>query len=101
VQLTACSPILDEGEAGVELDTGLMKIGDGINHWNALPYDVPEIQLSAGTVSAARSHVTFSNSNGVSFGLGTGASAGVITASVATNYQSTGAYLTTAALSQD
>lgn len=56
------------------------------------------VRLSAGTLSTHRSDVTFSNANGVSFGLETN---GVVTGSVATNYQSQGAYLTTAALSQD
>jgi hypothetical protein len=39
------------------------------------------IGISAGTVSNTFQTVTFSNSNGISFGLGTGASAGIITAS--------------------
>ena len=54
------------------------------------------IKVSAGTLSANRSDMTFGNSNGISFGLETN---GVITGIVATNYQSQGAYLTTAALS--
>src|SRR5678815_841938 len=56
------------------------------------------IKVSAGALSSLRSDLTFSNANGVSFGLDTN---GVITGTVATNYQSQGAYLTTAALSQD
>lgn len=35
---TLNDPILAEGEMGVELDTYRWKLGDGINHWNALPY---------------------------------------------------------------
>jgi hypothetical protein len=31
-------PILDSGEPGFETDTGLYKIGDGINHWLELQY---------------------------------------------------------------
>lgn len=57
---------------------------------------ISNIKLSAGTLSANRSDMTFGNSNGISFGLQTN---GVITGTVATNYQSQGAYLTTAALS--
>jgi len=30
--------ILLAGEPGVEIDTGQMKIGDGVNLWPALPY---------------------------------------------------------------
>lgn len=55
------------------------------------------INVSAGLTSQNLSALTFSNSNGVSFGL----NGSVITGTVATNYQSQGAYLTTAALSQD
>lgn len=32
------NPILAEGEPGVEIDTNYVKIGDGINNWNNLPY---------------------------------------------------------------
>jgi hypothetical protein len=55
------------------------------------------VNVSAGSTSNNLSAFTFSNLNGVSFGL----DAGTITATVRTDYQSAGAYLTTAALSQD
>lgn len=55
------------------------------------------INISAGITSNDLSALTFDNSNGVSFGL-TGS---VLTASVFTDYQSTGAYLTTARASND
>lgn len=32
------NPLLLSGEIGIEKDTGLMKIGDGINYWNDLEY---------------------------------------------------------------
>lgn len=35
---TAANPILSKGEIGIELDTNLMKIGDGITEWNSLYY---------------------------------------------------------------
>lgn len=53
------------------------------------------INVSAGTTSNNLSALTFNNSNGITFGL----NGSVLTATVATNYQSQGAYLTTAALS--
>jgi hypothetical protein len=56
---------------------------------------ISNINLSAGTTSNNLSAITFTNANGVSFGL----NGSVISASVATNYQSQGAYLTTAMLS--
>lgn len=49
------------------------------------------IQMSAGTLTALRSDFTFSNSNGLSFGLDTN---GVFTGTVKTDYQASGAYLT-------
>lgn len=53
------------------------------------------VNISAGTTSQNLTNFVFSNSNGVSFGL----NGSTVTATVATNYQSQGAYLTTAALS--
>jgi hypothetical protein len=35
---TAANPKLAQGEAGYELDTGKLKIGDGVQNWNALSY---------------------------------------------------------------
>lgn len=34
----ATNPILAPGEPGVEIETGKMKVGDGIRPWNDLPY---------------------------------------------------------------
>lgn len=51
------------------------------------------VAISAGTNSTSTGTVVFSNSNGISFGMDTN---GVVTGTVATNYQSQGAYLTTA-----
>jgi len=34
----AVNPVLSTGEAGYEIDTGLFKMGDGINDWHTLPY---------------------------------------------------------------
>ena len=53
------------------------------------------INLSAGTTSNNLSAITFSNGSGISFGL----NGSVITATVKTDYQTSGAYLTTAMLS--
>jgi hypothetical protein len=57
---------------------------------------ISNIKVSAGTLSANRSDISFDNSNGISFGLETN---GIITGTVKTDYQTSGAYLTTAALS--
>jgi hypothetical protein len=37
-QWTAANPILSQGEAGYEYDTGKFKIGNGTQAWNSLPY---------------------------------------------------------------
>lgn len=39
---TTDNPILDEGEPGLETDTGKFKLGDGIQSWIDLPYYLPE-----------------------------------------------------------
>jgi hypothetical protein len=35
---TSTNPTLAAGEPGVEIDTGLQKIGNGVAAWNSLPY---------------------------------------------------------------
>jgi hypothetical protein len=35
---TSANPVLSQGEIGLELDTGLMKIGDGVSDWVSLSY---------------------------------------------------------------
>jgi hypothetical protein len=35
---TAANPILSQGEAGYEFDTGRFKVGNGLSPWNSLPY---------------------------------------------------------------
>lgn len=35
---SSINPILSSGEFGLNLDTGFIKIGDGFNNWNDLPY---------------------------------------------------------------
>lgn len=35
---TSINPTLQEGELGIETDTGKIKIGDGIKIWTELPY---------------------------------------------------------------
>lgn len=36
------NPVLASGEPGVELDTHMSKVGDGVTPWNDLPYDVSD-----------------------------------------------------------
>ena len=35
---TSVNPILSQGEAGFEFDTGRFKVGNGLSPWNSLPY---------------------------------------------------------------
>ena len=35
------NPTLAQGELGIELDTGRIKIGDGVTAWNTLKYERP------------------------------------------------------------
>jgi hypothetical protein len=35
---TQINPVLAQGEVGAEIDTGQLKVGDGVSHWNNLPY---------------------------------------------------------------
>src|SRR5688572_31037929 len=44
---TSINPILRPGEPGVEIDTGKMKIGDGLLAWTALPYYVNQPFIEA------------------------------------------------------
>lgn len=39
---TAANPILAAGEPGAELDTGLQKVGNGVDPWVSLPYTAAE-----------------------------------------------------------
>ena len=47
---STANPILAQGEMGIETDTNLFKIGNGILHWNDLPYG--GIQGYVGSVGA-------------------------------------------------
>lgn len=82
-QWAAKNPILSEGETGLDLSNGRIKIGDGKTPWNSLQYEGGE----SATTSPSQ-NLSFSNANGVTFGQ----NGSTITASVQTNYQSAGSY---------
>lgn len=44
---TSVNPILAQGEVGLELDTGKIKIGDGSTAWNSLSYSLGSTALQA------------------------------------------------------
>lgn len=43
---TSVNPVLAAGEAGFELDTRLLKIGDGVTAWNNLPYHSAQLTIA-------------------------------------------------------
>jgi hypothetical protein len=48
---TSANPVLGQGEIGIETDTRLIKLGDGINNWNDLEYGLLErpTEIDGGT----------------------------------------------------
>lgn len=52
---TTANPVLAAGEAGVETDTGKLKIGNGSSSWTQLSYlTIDASQVTAGTLGSAR-----------------------------------------------
>lgn len=43
---TRANPILLLGEIGVETDTNKLKVGNGVNNWNDLPYMMGDNRLT-------------------------------------------------------
>lgn len=58
------NPILAEGEPGIETDTRKQKVGDGISHWNNLPYmsgSAIDDEPTAGSDNVAKSSGVYKN----------------------------------------
>ena len=93
---TANNPTPLAGQPCFESDTNKLKIGDGVTAYNALAYisggSAGLSAISGGTTQLTSGTAVFSNSNGVSFGV----NGNTVTATVKTDYQTSGAYLTTA-----
>ena len=45
---TAANPVLAQGEMGLETDTRLFKIGDGVQTWSQLSYGALSVQTIDG-----------------------------------------------------
>lgn len=59
-QWTEANPILAQGELVTELDTNRTKIGDGINHWDMLPYtDDPVLQAIDNHINSETPHPAY------------------------------------------
>lgn len=53
----AADPILADGEAGVEIDTGKVKVGNGYSTWTGLPYfpsDIQHVQLATASITTPK-----------------------------------------------
>src|ERR1044072_9258260 len=48
---TSSNPVLQEGEPGVEIDTGKVKFGNGMARWSDLPYSGASIPPVWGAVT--------------------------------------------------
>lgn len=49
INWTTVNPTLGQGEQGYELDTGRLKVGDGVTAWGALPYQPNALDLGNAT----------------------------------------------------
>lgn len=69
---TAANPLLAEGEAGLELDTGKLKFGDGVTQWSSLGY------FSQNTHNHSASAITSGEFDSARIPLATGSNRGAI-----------------------
>lgn len=76
---TSTNPILAEGEVGVEIDTLKLKVGNGTDNWNTLPYLV-----SAGTVTSVGALTLGTSGTDLSSTVANGTTTPVITLNVPT-----------------
>jgi hypothetical protein len=76
---TSTNPILAEGEVGVEIDTLKLKVGNGTNNWNTLPYFG-----SAGTVTSVGALTLGTSGTDLSSTVANGTTTPVITLNVPT-----------------
>ena len=76
---TSTNPILAEGEVGVEIDTLKLKVGNGTDNWNTLPYFG-----SAGTVTSVGALTLGTSGTDLSSTVANGTTTPVITLNVPT-----------------
>lgn len=82
---TSVNPTLAQGELGIELDTGKLKIGDGTTAWNSLDYFnlgmiYPGVGIPVSTGSAWGSSITDNHTHwDTAYGWGNHAGAGYLT----------------------
>jgi len=78
---TSANPILGSGEMGIETDTSLFKIGDGVTAWNSLPYG--GLQGPAGSLTEHTGTAT------IDFGAAPGTNTTTVTVTGQTGIQTT------------
>jgi len=62
--LEALDPLLEEGEIVVDLTCLRLKVGDGVRHWNDLPYvNIGECSDSSSSSSSSNSSSSSSSSS--------------------------------------
>tara|TARA_R110000822_G_scaffold291962_1_gene413938 strand:- start:2158 stop:3330 length:1173 start_codon:yes stop_codon:yes gene_type:complete len=76
---TSTNPTLAEGEVGVEIDTSKLKVGNGTDNWNTLPYFG-----SAGTVTSVGALTLGTSGTDLSSTVANGTTTPVITLNVPT-----------------
>lgn len=55
------NPVLGPGEMGYEIETGRLKIGDGVTAWNSLPYYVGNGSGANGTLDGGLPNSTYTD----------------------------------------
>lgn len=76
---TSTNPTLAEGEVGIEIDTSKLKVGNGTDNWNTLPYLV-----TAGTVTSVGALTLGTSGTDLSSTVANGTTTPVITLNVPT-----------------
>ena len=62
------NPVLANGEMGYEMDTGRMKIGNGLTPWNGLPYYVGNGSGANGVLDGGIPSSTYTDQAGIDAG---------------------------------
>jgi hypothetical protein len=79
------NPVLAQGEVGLERDTRKFKIGNGIDNWNDLPYNVNDVQtfieVDNGLYNLNNVGIATTNPTSTLTVAGTGLFTGIVTAS--------------------
>jgi hypothetical protein len=73
-QWTAANPVLLAGEPGIEINTGFLKLGDGVAAWTALPYS-SGAGLAAGAAQKAANLSDLASASAARTALGLGSAA--------------------------